>query len=163
MAVTDLIPKIRSRAPVMRRETNTHPLLSLHEEMNRLFDQFWRDWDSTSIGPVQTFSFPRVEVCETDKEIRVEAELPGVEEKDVELLLEDNELTIRGEKNTERQDKTRRMSERFYGAFERRIPLPTEVQEDKVSATFRKGVLTVTLPKSERAVQKARRIEIGKS
>src|SRR5690606_14740249 len=103
-----------------------------HEEMNRLFDDFWRDFESDSFGLSTSFSFPRIETSETDKEFRVEAELPGMDEKDVELLLDDGVLTIRGEKKSEREDKSRRMSERFYGRFERQIPLPVEVDQEKV-------------------------------
>jgi HSP20 family protein len=102
-----------------------------------------------------------VEVAETDKDIRVTAELPGLEEKDVEVTLDDDVLTLRGEKRAESEDKERQFSERFYGQFERRIPLGVEVQEDKVEARFRNGVLTITMPKTERAQSKAKRIAIN--
>ena len=93
--------------------------------------------------------------------VRVTAELPGLEEEDVELRVEDNVLILRGEKRTEVEDAERQYSERSYGRFERHIGLPAEVDEERASATFRNGVLTVTLPKTERARQHAKRIPIS--
>jgi HSP20 family protein len=90
----------------------------------------------------------------------VTADLPGLELEDIELDIESDVLTIRGEKRSEVEDKDRRYSERSYGRFERRLALPTEVDEDRSKATFRNGVLTVVLPKTERARQRGRRIAI---
>jgi HSP20 family protein len=101
-----------------------------------------------------------VEISDGEKELTVTAEMPGLEEKDVEVLLEDGVLTLRGEKRSETEDKDRQFSERYYGRFERRIPLGCEVQDDKVEARFRNGVLTVSLPKSERAQTQVKRIAI---
>ncbi|MFO7305165.1 MAG: Hsp20/alpha crystallin family protein [Gammaproteobacteria bacterium] len=160
MAMRDLVPWIRrSRVPITRRQA-TNPFVALHEEMNRLFEDFWRDFEGDGFGLTSSFSFPRIETSETDKEFKIAAELPGMDENDVELLLDDNYLTIRGEKRSEREDESRRMSERFYGRFERHIPLPVEVDQDKVSATFKKGVLYVTLPKLASATERVRRIPI---
>ena len=89
--------------------------------------------------------------------MRVSAELPGLNEKDVEVLMEDGGLTIRGEKKSEVDDKERQFSERYYGRFERRIPLGFEVEADKVAAEFKNGVLSVTLPKSAKAQANAKR------
>jgi HSP20 family protein len=160
MAVRDLVPWMRrSRVPVVRAESQ-NPLAAFHEEMNRLFDDFWRDFDSGSFGLSSSFNFPRIEMSENEKEFKIEAELPGMDEDDVELLLHDGVLSIRGEKKTERQDTSRRMSERFYGRFERQIPLPVDVDENKVSASFKKGVLHITLPKSAEAAVRMKRIPI---
>jgi HSP20 family protein len=94
----------------------------------------------------------------------VKAELPGVEEKDLDLQLAEGMLTIKGEKKQEREEgekgKGYYMMERSYGSFFRRIPLPTEVQEDKVEARFKNGVLMVSLPKSPEATAKVKRIEV---
>ncbi|TIM60616.1 MAG: Hsp20/alpha crystallin family protein, partial [Mesorhizobium sp.] len=106
-------------------------------------------------------NWPSVEISDSEKEIRVTAEIPGMDEKDVEVMLDDGVLTLRGEKRSETEDKERHFSERFYGRFERRIPLGYEVEEDKVNAAFHNGVLTVTLPKTERAQSKAKRIAIS--
>ncbi|GLK65344.1 hypothetical protein GCM10017635_28190 [Paracoccus kondratievae] len=105
-------------------------------------------------------NWPSVEISETDKAISVTAELPGLEEKDVEVLLEDGLLTLRGEKTTSTEDSERRFSERVYGRFERRIPLPAGIDEGAVEASFRNGVLTVTLPRTETAQAQVKRIPL---
>ena len=160
MAVKDLIPRMRSRIPLLRSES-TNPLAAFHEEMNRLFDDFWREFDGVGTSLVPSSGFPRVEVIETDRDVKVEAELPGMEEKDIEVTLRNGVLTIRGERQSESEDKHRRVSERYYGQFERRIALPAEVEGDKVTASFQKGVLTVTLPKTAREVEDVKRIRIS--
>ena len=160
MAVRDLIPRLRSRAPVVSRESS-NPIVAFHQEMNRLFEDFWHDFDGDGQSGIRSFGFPHVEVSETDRELKVEAELPGMDEKDVEVLLDNGALTLRGEKRSETEDKSRRISERYYGRFERQIPLPVEVQEDRISASFKKGVLTVSLPKSAEASQRIKKIPIS--
>jgi HSP20 family protein len=161
MAMTDLISRKRFGGLAPNGGAPEHPLVSFHERMNRLFDDLWRDFDAPGLKSNSSLGFPRVEVSETDKQITVEAELPGLEAKDVELLLQDGVLTIRGEKRSESEDKGRRVSERYYGSFERRIALPAEVQEDQISASFKNGVLTVSLVKSVEAAQKVKRISIA--
>jgi HSP20 family protein len=99
-------------------------------------------------------------VSETDEEVKVIAELPGLEEKDVEVELANGVLVIKGEKKTETEDKDRLFSERYYGRFERRIPVE-DIEEDKVNAAFRNGVLTVTMPKSAQAQRQVKRIAIN--
>jgi len=165
MSVRDLIPWGRSnnQAPAPYHEDDRSPFLSLHREMNRVFDDFFRDFDMRlpMMGRAGfNGGWPHIEVSETDKQVTVTAELPGMEEKDIELLVEDGVLTLRGEKRAETEDKDRQFSERYYGRFERRIPLDAEVQTDKADARFRNGVLTVTLPKDPNAQPKARRIAI---
>jgi len=156
----DLIPWGRNnQAPSLSRNEQAVPFLTLHREMNRLFDEAFRSFDAPSLfGPL--LAWPSVEIGETDQEVRVAAELPGMDENDVEVLLSDGALVLRGEKRAETEDKERQFSERFYGRFERRIPLGFEIEEDKVAATFRNGVLTVTLPKPADAPEKAKRIPI---
>ena len=141
--------------------------MALHREVNRLFDDVFRGFDQIDMGRFPSLAtsrshwgWPNVEVSETDKEIRVTAELPGLEEKDVEITLDDDVLTLRGEKRSETEDKERQFSERFYGQFERRIPLGVEVEEDKVEAHFKKGVLTVMLPKKPEAQKPEKKIEV---
>jgi HSP20 family protein len=101
-----------------------------------------------------------VDVAETEKEYRVTAELPGIDERDVEVLLQDGVLTLRGEKKLETETRNH-YSERFYGRFERQIALDGDVDHDDVTAAFKNGVLTVTVPKSARAVERAKRIPIN--
>ena len=129
--------------------------------MNRLFDEAFRSFDDAFAVRAPAHAGRAWRSRRPTKELRVSAELPGLEEKDVEVLLADDVLTIRGEKKSEVEDKERQFSERFYGRFERRIPLGIEVEEDKVAASFKNGVLTVTLPKSARARARAKRIAIN--
>jgi HSP20 family protein len=128
--------------------------------MNRLFEDVFRGFDLSSFGMDRwngTNSWPRIEISESEKEMQVTAELPGLEEKDIEVELANGVLAIRGEKKTETEDKDRLFSERYYGRFERRIPLD-DIDEDKIDASFKNGVLNVTLPKSPTAPSKVRRI-----
>ncbi len=99
-------------------------------------------------------------MSENDKEVRITAELPGLEEEDIEVQLSNGVLAIKGEKKTETEDNDRLFSERFYGRFERRIPVD-DIDEDKVNASFRNGVLVVTLPRSTEAQRNVKRIAIN--
>ena len=139
---------------------NGDPFLSLRDEMEGVFDSFLG-------GPLAPLSLwngeefaPRVNVVEEEQTISVSAELPGLEEKDVELTLTDGALTIQGEKKSESVEKGHGFyrSERLYGSFHRTVALPTEVDADKAEATFKHGVLTVTLPKTAQA--KAKKIPV---
>ena len=163
MLMRDLIPwgrNARAPAPGVRDEVS--PFLTLHREMNRLFDDVFSRFESGSPSLFRSMpAWPSVEVVPSDQDVRVSAELPGMDEKDVEVLVDDDVLTIRGEKKAETEDKDRRFSERYYGRFERVIPLPFPVDEDKAEASFQNGVLTVTLPKSAKAEDKGKRIAIG--
>ena len=164
MTIRDLIPWGREKAPGVFGDGGRDPFLSLHREVNRLFDEALRGFDTrlpAFAGFPDRGGWPSVEISDNEKEIRVTAEVPGLEEKDIEVLLDDGVLTIKGEKRSETEDKEKQFSERFYGRFERRIPLGAEVEENKVAADFKNGVLTVTLPKTERAQTKAKRIAIG--
>ena len=162
MGFRDLIPWSKNHDMVQRREEQ-NPFLTLHREMNRLFDDVFSGFGLMSRTPALMegrFSWPHVELSETDKALKVTAELPGLEEKDVEVQLAGGALIIRGEKKVESEGDGKVFSERYYGSFERQIPLDG-VQEDKAEASFKNGVLTVTLPKSEDARQNVRRIAIN--
>jgi HSP20 family protein len=163
MAMRDLVPWGRGR-DVAARRSEDNPFLTLHREMNRLFDDVFRGFDLAPFGSDRFFdrlggTWPSVEVSETDKEIKVTAELPGLNEKDIRVELANGVLAISGEKKTETEDKGRLFSERYYGQFERRIPVE-DVDEDKISAAFKNGVLTVRLPKVAQAQSKVKRIAI---
>lgn len=134
MTIRDLIPWNRRGDMTVRRGDDFTPFLALHREMNRLFDDVFRGFDLTPFGPDRLAGWPNIEVSETDKEVTVTAELPGLDEKDVDIELAKGVLAIKGEKKTETEDKERRFSERTYGQFERRIPVD-EIDEDKVSAS----------------------------
>lgn len=140
------------------------PFFTLHREMNRLFDDAFRGFAPTRFGgpPMEgRFGWPSIELNETDKALTVSAELPGLTEKDVQVEIANGVLTLRGEKKAERTDNGKYFSERYYGAFERQIPLDG-VLEDKAEAKFQDGVLTITLPKSEQARSAVKRIAINK-
>ena len=162
MNMRDLIPWGRqsSTAPVQYRGEESNPVVSLRREVDRLFDDLFRGtMPSLGFGG-GTVAWPSVEVSDTEREVRITAEVPGMSEKDVELLMEDGVLTLRGEKKSETEDKDRGYSERYYGRFERRIALPSNVDEQNAKAEFRDGVLSVTLPKSAEA-ERGRRIPIN--
>ena len=165
MAIRDLIPwgrDSRSSVPSTFRGDEGNPFLTLHREMNRVFDDVFSRFDLPGVfGRGTTMAWPSVEVIPSDKDGKVTAALPGLEKNDVEVLVDGDVLTVRGEKKAETEDKERGFSERYYGRFERVIPLPFEVEEDKAEASFKNGVLSVTLPKSPKAQEKAKRIAIG--
>jgi HSP20 family protein len=167
MAIRDLIPWSRqeNRLPATvsaEQDRSDHPLLSLHREVNRLFDDVFRGFGVPSLGGFdRSLSWPHLELGETEQEIRITAELPGLEEKDVEITIEEGLLTLRGEKKAEVDDKDRGYTERSYGRFERRIGLPHGIERDEASATFKNGVLTVTLPKSAAVNESVRRIPVN--
>ena len=160
----DLIPWSRGRDVTVRRSDDANPLLTLHREMNRLFDDVFRGFDLAPFGSDRfldrSMGWPNIEVSETDKEVKVTAELPGLDEKDVDVQLANGVLAIKGEKKTEVEAKDRRFSERSYGRFERRIPVD-DIDAEKVTASFKNGVLTVTLPKTAAAAANVKRIAIN--
>jgi HSP20 family protein len=114
-----------------------------------------------AFGRGMAMAWPSIEVVPSDSDVKVLAELPGLEEKDIEVFCDDSVLTIRGEKKAGTEDKERGFSERYFGHFERVIPLPFEVEENKAEASFKNGVLTVTLPKSPKAQERTKRIPVG--
>ena len=128
-----------------------HPLTSLQREIDRVFDDFSRGehWPFRSLAGGNGKMMPRIDVSETEKEIEVTAELPGVEEKDIDVRLVNDVLTIKGEKKSEvdKKEKDFHLVERSYGSFERSARLPSEVDPAKVKATFKQGVLRITLQK----------------
>jgi HSP20 family protein len=167
MAIRDLIPWSRNQGLTPTRES-FDPFFTLHREMNRLFDDVFRGFGPPARfgSPLMEgrFSWPSIEVDETDKAVTVSAELPGLSEKDIQVEIANGVLTLRGEKKAERTDngnKGKHFSERYYGSFERQIPLDG-IMEDKAEAKFHDGVLTITLPKSEQARSAIKRIEINK-
>jgi len=148
---------VRQGAPAPAPRTFS-PFLNLHREIDRLFDDFTRGFGSFGNWPElsSTTLTPMMDVTETEKEYEVTAELPGMEEKDVDITLTDGVLTIRGEKNAGHEEKGKdyRMVERSYGAFARSLQLPAGVDPNAVKATLEKGVLRVSIPKKMADVKK---------
>ena len=153
MKLKSLIPVGRDRNTA-RREF--HPFATLQREIDRLYEDFGRGFPSFGGQDL----LPLMDVTETDKEIELTAELPGLEEKDVQINVADNVLTIRGEKKTEKEekDKNYRLVERHYGSFSRTLELPAGVDPDAIKASIAKGVLTVKVPKP--APAQVKKIEV---
>lgn len=166
-------------APASRLETLWQPLAAFREEMDRLFDNFWRGFGpgrparriGAELQPLWRFetSFgmaaPAIDVVEAEKEYRITAELPGMDIRQVELSVSDDMLTIKGEKKEEREEKAENyyLSERRFGSFQRSFQLPSGVDRNRVEAKYEKGVLTVTLPKTAEAAARQKKIEIKQS
>ena len=157
MAIRDLVPWGRERGVSTSRDRED-PFSSLHREMNRMFEDFARSFDLAPWSGWEAEGFhPRTDVSETDDEVLVTAEIPGLDEKDFELNLAGDMLTLRGEKRHEREEKEKgavHRIERSYGSFQRSIQLPCEVVAEKANADYRDGVLNVTLPKAPAAKRK---------
>ena len=166
MASRSLMPFSRNM-PMARWSEDTDPFLAMRREMNRLFDDAFAGFGLPSFfgpGLRQMLAAPKIDVSETDSEIQVTAEMPGIDEHDVEVLLEDDRLIIRGEKKEEREDKDRNyhVRERVQGAFSRTLPLPFSPDPNQVKAEFHNGVMTITIPKPQEVKQKQHRIEVQK-
>jgi HSP20 family protein len=154
-----LIPFRRTAdLPERRRETPFH---ALQKEMNHLINGFFSDFEGLEGTSLQAVS-ARVDVAEDEKEYRINIEIPGMEEKDIELTVEDNCLIVQGEKrqSKEQKDENWVRMESSYGNFYRSIPLRTEIDEDRVDAKYKNGVLKIKAPKSPHAATKKKRIQI---
>jgi len=152
MSITNWFPWRRERSTELQKREALDPAEAFRRDMNRWFDEVWsRDFGLSPFSSEQAWSdvVPKVDVVESDKEITVTAELPGMEEEDIELQIRDNALVIRGEKEHHEEEKGRNIyrAERSYGSVQRSVPLPAEVDADKANAVYKNGVLTVTLPK----------------
>ncbi len=150
----------RKRTVRQAPEWDEHPFDLLHREINELFDSYYRGVGRMGRRTIGSAGF---ELSETDDEIRVKVELPGMDEKDVQVAVEEDVLTIRGERKEEQASGKRNyhVSEIRYGGFVRSIPLPAEVDAEKAKARFTRGLLTLTLPKTGAAREGRRRIPVS--
>ncbi|MDH3236624.1 MAG: Hsp20/alpha crystallin family protein, partial [Alphaproteobacteria bacterium] len=156
-----------------------HPLETIRQDIESMFERYLRNWPNVGqllhwpeFEPFRSLEIPerlkhwgatpRIDVSETDKSYELTAEIPGMEEKDVEVTLTENMLTINGEKHEEREEKEKNyhVRERRYGSFHRTFTVPPDVDANKISAQFAKGVLTVNLPKTKKPRGKRRQISI---
>jgi HSP20 family protein len=140
----------------------------LFGEFDRFFDEFLRGFGSPVSRVVAPNAVaPRMDYSETDEEITLRAEMPGLEENDIDVSLENGVLTIRGERSEEREEKDDEKGfhhvETYRGSFHRALTLPAEVQQDEVSATYKNGILTVTLPKVPAEEPEVRSIPVTSS
>ena len=137
---------------------NASPVFGLHRNVNRLFDDFFRDFDRPLMRGFAS-DWPAIEVADEEKAFRIVAELPGLEEKDIDLSLRVGVLTIKGEKA--RKDDGSIYSERWHGQFTRAIDLGPDIDPDKIKAFFEKGVLTETVEKRSNPKTETKRISIN--
>ena len=140
----------------------TRDLLSIREEMNRLFDSFFSGVPESRSSLLEGEWAPSIDVAETDEEVVITAELPGVKQDDVDITITDDILTLKGEKKEEKEvnEKNYHRIERCYGSFQRSIRLPVGVQADKVKASYKDGVLRIVAPKIEEAKPKQIKINV---
>lgn len=155
---------MKKKEQLAQRHEHENPFFALQHRMNRMFDDFlgepfdifgWREnMPAANMLPMN--------ISETEKEIVITADLPGVEEKDLDISVTKNELVIRGEKKQETEEKNKQYHriERSYGSFTRTIALPPGIDESKVNAELKKGVLKLTIPKSPEAVAEKKKIQI---
>lgn len=153
--------------PARTESLASDPFFRLQNEMNRLFDDAFVGWGppAATRREADEARAPRIDLRDADHAVEIEAELPGVDEKDINVEISDNLLTIRGEKRFERKDEREgeyRLLERSYGSFSRSMTLPFAVDPDAVEASFKNGVLKLTLPKPPEAQARTRRIAINK-
>ena len=165
--------KTEAKAPALQ---TWRPFEGLRREVDRLFEDFGRDfWPAAVRRPLfdlepfgrreLIWRAPAVDVVEKDKAYEVTAELPGMNEKDIEVKVSNGYLTIRGQKEEEKDEKEKdyHLRERVFGSFERQFPLPESVDADKIQASFKDGVLMVTLPKKPEAIKPEKKIEVKAS
>ena len=134
-------------------------IVDIQDEMNKLFNTFFED----DLSPSGVSFVPTVDISETKKDIKVRADLPGMTEKDIDVSVSDNVLSIRGKKEEEKEESGEDFyrKERVSGSFLRQIQVPANTKTDEIHAKFKNGVLTVSLPKSTEAVEKAVKVEVG--
>lgn len=150
-----------------------HPVETLRREIDRLFDDFNGDnwlwpWQSRRLSVEPLFhrefdwSTPAVDIVEKDKAYEITAELPGIDEQNIEVTLRNGNIVIKGEKQEEKEEKAKDyyLHERQFGSFERSFAVPEGVDTDKIDAKFTKGVLTLTLPKTAAAQKPERKISV---
>lgn len=158
---------LKDLAPWHHGKSGAPALSDLQREVDRVFDNFWSGFGAPSLLKENGGGIAmdvRVDTSEDDKAYHVTAELPGMTEKDIEVTFADNTLTISGEKKEEKEVKEENYHrrERTFGSFRRAFALPAEVDEGKISAAFKDGVMTIDLPKAKSAQKKAKKITISR-
>lgn len=164
MQIRDLIPWGNKNEVSRQSEAGDGSLTALQRDINKAFDDFWKRFEQPSggaNGAVASFG-PRADIADNGQDIEVSVELPGVDEKDIDVSLTNDVLTIRGERGGERKERKKDyyLVERSWGSFFRSIPLPAGVDTGKAEAEFKKGVLIIRLPKTPEAAAKVKKIEV---
>lgn len=147
-------------------ESFQREMMDLQDRMNRVLDDFWFSGSGLRMSPERWMRgelMPEVDQSQDDKSYHIRIELPGLDKKDVDVSLSDGLLTIRGEKKQQEEEKDKDFYRRecSFGSFRRSLPIPGEVDESKIKASFDKGVLHIDLPKSEAAKKKVKHIDIS--
>jgi len=160
MNIKDLLPFGKKTVPTKQDDNNPYTLL--RKDIDSLFDNFSRSFENIPFGGQHGSFMPKADVRENEKEIIVSVELPGMDEKDIDISLTKDALTIKGEKKetTEEKGENFYRLERSYGSFNRTIPFPVEVETRKTVAHFKKGVVTIVLPKSAKTVAETKKIPV---
>ena len=161
MELNDLVP-FRHRRRQAARSTALNPFEHMHEEMDRMFEDFLPQAFNVRGVDQRVGLLASIDLSETDDALELKADLPGMKEDEIDVTLRGNALLISGERKLDSEERRKNYyrSERAYGAFSRTIPLPCEVDEDHIDARFKKGVLTVHMPKSSEAREHQRKIKI---
>lgn len=156
--------------PAVRPEQHSTPLMELHREIDRIFENAWRGFGFSPLAnepglkgsATEGMLRPRVDISATDSEYAITVEVPGVDEDDIQLELFENRLIVKGEKRDEVERKDRQLYrvERAYGSFQRVLTLPADAEPDRIGAQFKSGVLTITLPRKAEAKSDGKRIDI---
>ena len=160
MSIRDLLPLGRGKREMLPRHNGPSPLGALQLDINRAFADFWRAFDLPGSGA--SSPVPKVDVRESDSEVEVTAELPGMDEADIDVSVADGVLTIRGERKVEHETMERGYlrRERSFGVIERVVPLPPGLDPNSATANFKNGVLTVTIAKTPEARDTVKRIAV---
>ncbi|MGA1868006.1 MAG: Hsp20/alpha crystallin family protein [bacterium] len=166
MSIRDLV-SWHGRKKELAPQREHDPFYGLQREINRVFDRFFDGFDLFpshfgEFGERESTFTPRIDIKEGKKDIKISAEMPGMDEKDIDVTLSDDSLVIKGEKKREIEDNKNgyyRM-ERSYGSFYRTIPLPDGIDKETAEASFKKGVLKITIPKTAKAIDSQKKIEI---
>ena len=147
--------------PSLFKEEGLFPMFQLRSGIDKLFEDFFAD--EKALAPFQANGkLPALDVKETDEAITVDAELPGLRQEEIKVTVEEGVLSISAERKQEKDEKTKNVhrSERYYGQMERKLALPASVEEGKVDATYKDGVLHITLPKKPSAKPKAVTVKV---
>lgn len=148
-----------------RRGQATNPYRAMRETMNSVMEDFLSDWPLMRVRPfewrMQEFS-PSIDIIDEEKNIRIEAEVPGMNPEDIDITVTRDSIIVKGEKKSESEEERQgvRYSERSFGSFQRVIPMPADIETDRIEARFKNGVLDIILPRSEQSLQQSRKIQI---
>lgn len=165
MTIRDLVSWGRGRVGMPTHREDENPVTSLQRSINDVFDSFFADFPrfpSSGMEELRGQFAPTIDVKEEEKVIEITAELPGMDENDIDVSLTNDALVIKGEKKEEKEEKDKGYwySERRYGSFQRVIPVPEAIDRDKTEASFKKGVLSIRIPKTGEAVTAGKKIAI---